>query len=57
MDAKVDAGAVRQVTVKLSELAATVNRINDEWSPTAELLEASRSIQNALVVLHDWNGG
>jgi hypothetical protein len=57
MDAKVGAGAVRQVTAKLSELAAAVSRINDELPPAVELLEASRSIQNALVVLHDWNRG
>jgi hypothetical protein len=57
MDSKADAGAMRHVIVKLSELAATVNRINDELAPTVELLEASRSVQNALVVLHDWNSG
>lgn len=55
MDAMVDAGAVPQVTAQLSEL--DINRITDELPPTVELLEASRSIQGALVVLPDWNRG
>jgi hypothetical protein len=47
-------GVISQVTAELSTLAATVDGVSEAATPTMELLEASRAIQTALVLLNDW---
>jgi hypothetical protein len=49
-----DAVAVLNLmATELSSIAATVDRVSEESHSTMELLEASRSIHNALVFLGD----
>jgi hypothetical protein len=50
-------GLLIQATSDLSSIAATVDRVGEMFDPAMELLEASRSLHNALVFLSDWSGG
>jgi hypothetical protein len=45
-----------QVTAELSNIAAAVDRVSEASDLTAELLEASRAIHKAVVLLNDWSG-
>jgi hypothetical protein len=47
-------GVISQVAAELSTLAATVDGVSGAAAPTMELLEASRALQTALVLLNDW---
>jgi hypothetical protein len=49
-------GLLLQATTDLSGIAATVDRVGENFDPTMELLEASRALHNALVFLSDWSG-
>jgi hypothetical protein len=46
-----------EATSDLSTIAAAVDRVGKMSDPTMELLEVSRALHTALVVLNDWSGG
>jgi hypothetical protein len=50
-------GLLLQATSDLSSIAATVDLLGEMFDPTMELLEASRSLHNALVFLSDCSDG
>jgi len=47
---------LRQAIIELSSVAAIVDRLCDASHPSMELLDASRSVHNALVFLDEFGG-